>query len=251
MLNSIKELLGYNILGTDGKVGDVEDFYFDDQIWVMRYIVAGTGSWLSVKNVLLSPHSVVNIDRDKKEIHFNLIKEKIKNSPSADTDKPVSRQHETELASYYGWPTYWMGNGMQPSPAYIPVAPIPPANIHDEINKSEQEPKGDPNLRSSSEVIGYTISALDDTIGHVENFIFDTDNWTIKYVVVATRNFLPGKKVLIALPWIKSISWEDSSVKVDLKKEQIVASPVYDPDKPIDKDYEAKLFKHYDRNIFW
>lgn len=251
MLSKIKEFIGYTICGSDGKVGEIDDIYFDDQSWGIRYIVADTGTWLSVKKVLLSPHSVSNIIKEKKEVHFDLTKDKIKNSPSADTDKPVSRQHESELAAYYGWPTYWMGNGMQPSPAYIPIAPVPPTNIYSEIKKSEEEPKGNPNLRSATEVIGYNISASDDSIGHVVNFIFDQDKWLIRYLVAATKNFLPGKKVLIALPWIKNISWEESSVNVDLKKEQIKNSPVYDPDVQIDKDYEEKLYKHYDREWFW
>lgn len=251
MLTTIKEMIGYTICGTDGKVGEINDIYFDDHSWIIRYIIADTGNWLTTKKVLLSPHSVTKINKEKKEINFDLTKEKITNSPSADTDKPVSRQHESELAAYYGWPTYWMGNGMQPSPAYIPVAPIPPVNIKDEMIKAKDEPKGDPNLRSASEVIGYNIRVVDDSMGHVENFLFDPSAWNIRYMIIATKNFLPGKKVLIALSWIKNISWEESTVFVDLTKDQVTKSPHYDPDIPFDKEYEEKLHKHYGKDVFW
>lgn len=247
MLMSMKELEGYDVIGTDGEVGEIDEIYFDNNSWTIRYIVTDTGTWLSSRRVLLSPHSVSRIDKDKKEIHFNLSKDKIKNSPGIDTEKTVSRQHESDLAAYYGWPIYWAGSGMEPIPSYIPLAPIPP----DESVHLNKEPKGDPFLRGSEEVIGYNIKADDGDIGHVEDFIFDNDSWMIRYMVVDTKTFLAGKKVLVALPWIKDINWMGSNVRVGLKKESIENSPEYDPDVNIDKDYEERLHQHYDKSMFW
>lgn len=247
----MKELETYVVIGTDGEVGEVDEIYFDNQSWTIRYIVTDTGNWLSSKKVLLSPHSVTNISKDKKQIVFNLSKEKIKNSPGIETEKTVSRQRESDLAAYYGWPIYWAGSGMEPIPAYVPLAPVPPAYVNKDISGSISKPEGDPFLQGSEEVIGYSIKADDGDIGHVEDFLFDTNNWMIRYMVVDTKNFLAGKKVLIALPWIKDINWMGSNVRVGLTKESIKNSPEYDERVPVEKDYEEKLHQHYDKNMFW
>lgn len=251
MLISMKELEGYIVLGTDGEVGEVDEIYFDNQGWTIRYIVTDTGSWLSSKKVLLSPESVISLDREKKQINFNLSKDKIKNSPGIDTHKTVTRQHESDLAAYYGWPTYWAGSGMEPIPAYIPFMTVPPPAIHEKRRETEKVPEPDSFLRGSEEVIGYSIKADDGDIGHVQDFIFDLDNWMIRYMVVDTKNFLPGKNVLIALSWIKDINWIESNVRVALTKESIKNSPEFDPEKPLDKEYEERLHKYYDKNMFW
>jgi hypothetical protein len=252
MLKSMKELEGYIIMASDGEIGEIDEFYFDDHTWKIRYFVVDCGTWLTSKRVLLSPHSIIGFDKDKKQVRFDLTKEKIKNAPGIDTDKPVSRQHETDLAGYYGWPAYWLGNGMEMMPAYVPVAPIPPANLKDIMkNTAEKEEKWDPHLRSTSEVIGYNIRLTDGELGHAEDFIFEESDLGIRYLVIDTKNILPGKKVLIALPWIKDIIWEESIINVDLEKEIIKSSPDYNPEVPIERDFEQRLHKHYSKNMFW
>ena len=112
MLRSIKQLYGDKLGASDGEIGHVKDFYFNDQHWAIRYLVADTGSWLPGRQVLLSPHAIGNLHQTEKILHVKLTRKKIEDSPAIESHKPVSRQHEEEYHRYYGWPGYWLGDGM-------------------------------------------------------------------------------------------------------------------------------------------
>ena len=68
--------------------------------------------------------------------------------------------------------------------------------------RAEREEANDVHLRSANKVTGYRIGATDGDIGHVEDFIIDDETWEIRYMVVDTQNWWPGKKVLVAPQWI-------------------------------------------------
>ena len=104
MLRSIKQLYGDKLGASDGEIGHVKDFYFDDQNWAIRYLVADTGSWLPGRQVLISPHSLGRLDQAEKILRVNLTRKQIEDSPSIESHKPVSRQYEEEYYRYYGWP---------------------------------------------------------------------------------------------------------------------------------------------------
>ncbi|HEX2866787.1 MAG TPA: PRC-barrel domain-containing protein [Ignavibacteriales bacterium] len=260
MLRSVKALEGYKIHALDGEIGEVNDFFFDDVSFNVRYLVVDTGTWLQKRLVLISPHSLGKPDWKEKRFPVNLTKEKIKNSPSVDMDRPVSRQQETDLSDYYGWPYYWTGLGAG-FPGAIP--PVPPVNYNipdqdvapGEVGRSASEaPKreGDPHLRSARDVIDYKIQADDDKIGNVEDFILEDDLWSIRYMAVDTGKWLlPGKKVLIALPWIEAIDWSESAVFVSLTAKEVEQSPEYHPDRIINKEFETELFNYYKRPVPW
>ncbi len=112
MLRSMKDLENYTIRATDGTIGHVKDFYFDDEAWVIRYLVVDTGSWLSSRKVLISPIAIGHPDWTEKVLPVSITKEQVKNSPNIDTDKPVSRQHEIRYLGYCGYPFYWGGVGL-------------------------------------------------------------------------------------------------------------------------------------------
>ena len=114
-LQGTEEMYGDKIAALDGDVGHVKDFYFDDENWVIRYLVVDTGSWLTGRLVLLSPHAFGKLDQHEKTLHVKLRKLQIQDSPSIDSHKPVSRQFETEYYGYYGWPTYWEGDASGPA----------------------------------------------------------------------------------------------------------------------------------------
>ena len=109
MLIKAKALKGYRLHSLDGEIGKVEELYFDDRHWTIRYLVADTGNWLTGREVLVSPYALGDINTGKKDIAINLTKKQIEGSPSLETDKPVSRQFEEDYYSYYGWPLYWDG----------------------------------------------------------------------------------------------------------------------------------------------
>jgi hypothetical protein len=247
MLRSIESLTGYKIQAQDGDMGKVKEFLFDDETWTLRYLVVDTGSWLSGRKVLLSPLDTLSTpDWASRTFPVGLTKEQVKDSPDINVDKPVSRQHQLDLHRYYGWPMYWA----PVSPTGVPLVTPTPSQIEKEKAASAEE-KGDPHLRSTKEVVGYNINATDGEIGHVEDFIVDDVPWVIRYMVVDTGNWWPGRKVLVAPAWITKVSWSDELVDVDMSKESIKNSPEYNPSAPINKEYEVRLYDFYGRPKYW
>src|SRR5208283_3789493 len=111
MLRSLKDLENYKVSATDGDIGHVVNFLLDDERWVARYLVVETGGSLGGRAVLISPISFRQADWSTRRFHLALTMEKIRNSPSVDVDKPVSRQHERDYYGYYGYPRYWDSTG--------------------------------------------------------------------------------------------------------------------------------------------
>ena len=169
----------------------------------------------------------------------------IENSPSLESDKPVSRQFEEAYYGYYAFPTYWNGPYMWGSYPYIARDP------HQWKESARDEKAWDPHLRSTHDVSGRHIEAIDGQIGHVDDFIIDDDNWAIRYLVVDTQNWWPGKKVLVSPKWIERVSWSESKVFVNLSRESIKHSPEYTDDSLLSRDYENVLHRHYDRQGYW
>ena len=112
MLRSIRQLYGKTLRTSDADIGHVKDFYFNDQQWVVRYVIADTGTWLLGRLVLISPHAFGNFHQDGDRLLVNLTRQQIENSPAMESHKPVSRQYEEEYNRYYGWPSYWDGAGI-------------------------------------------------------------------------------------------------------------------------------------------
>ena len=248
MLRSADKLAGYKLGASDGEFGKVKDFYFDDQTWTVRYLVDDTGGWLAGLQVLISPFADKSIDDAAKHINVSLTKQQIEKSPPIDADKPVSRQFEEKYHQYFGWPMYWYGPALWgPAPFPFFEGYVPP------LGKSQpsQERSGDPHLRSIGEAIKYHIRAKDREIGHVEDFLIDDHTWTIRYLVVDTRNWWPGKKVLLSPQWIERVSWREASVHVDVVRETIAAAPDYTGLESITRDYEALFYKHYAKDPYW
>jgi len=76
-------------------------------------------------------------------------------------------------------------------------------------------------------------------------------SWAIRYLIIATRNWWPGKKVLVSQLWIKRVSWNESKVFVDLLREDIKQSPEYTEESVLTRDYETELHRHYNRQGYW
>lgn len=248
MKRSIKSLEGYTLKETDGEIGKVDEFYFDDVSWTIRYLVIKTGNWFSGKKVLISPKALLTPDWENETFPVNLTKNQIENSPDIDTEKPVSRQHEEELFTYYTWDPYWGDGthgagifGAMPGDLYeseVEAGPIVPVQ--------DSQPQ-DPHLRSSDEVKGYTIHATDGEIGKVKDYIVDDSDWRINYLVVDTGDWLNSKNILLPVGWIKQVKWDNSIVIVNVTVEQVQNCPVFDPDQPLNAADEKILFDYYGR----
>jgi len=238
-------MIGYAIRATDGDLGKVDEFYFDDETWTIRYVVVETGNWLSGRKVLISPVAFGKTELESRTISVNLTCVQVSSSPDIDTEKPIYRQHEAELHEYYQWP--WRG-GYGGAFGTTPL-PLSGGEVFVEQEASTSGRRDDPHLRSTRQVTGYHIHATDGEIGHVEDFIVNDENWAIRFLVVDTRNWLPGKKVLLSPQWIKRVEWADSSVYFDLTRESVRNSPEFDTSKAVNQDYEAYLYDHYGRPI--
>jgi hypothetical protein len=238
MLRSAKDLRGYTIQAIDSSIGAVYDFYFDDQVWAIRYLVVETGSWLSGQRILLSPVALDTPEWETKTFPVKLTQEQVKGSPPVVTDKPVSRQMEEELHAHYGWPPYWVSTRAL-------------AAVQVVEQKYEDETSEDLTLRSMREVVGYDIRATDGKVGHVEDFVVDDGSWIIRYMVVDTRDWLPGRKVLVAPTWIEAVTWPERDVYVSLSRETVKDSPKFDPSAPVNREYELRLYDYYGRPKYW
>jgi len=249
MQRSVNNLVGYTIRAKDGELGIVDEFYFDDLTWSIRYLVVNTGNWLFERKVLI-PHAALGItDWKLRTFQVNLTVEQVRNSPDIETEKTVTRQNEIELFSHYGLPVYW-GNVFYDGPiGMLPIAPINDMKTMKEEEDTPQKLHGDPHLRSTKNVKGYHIHANDGEVGHVEDYIVDDKNWNLCFLIVDTHNWLPGRKVLISPRWINRIDWGESKVYVNLSQESIKNSPEFDPSQPIGEDYEKELYNHYGEDI--
>ncbi len=230
MQQRISTMIGNVIRATDGDLGKVNEFYFDDATWSIRYMVAETGIWLLGRKVLIPLVALMKPDRESNVFAVNLSRAKVRKSPDIDTELPVYRHHEEDLHKYYQWPLYWQEAGYGGTLGITPY-PLFENPIPQKSDASKE--KDDPHLRSTRHVKGYHIHATDGEIGHVEDFIVDDETWAIQHLVVDTGNWLPGKKVFIAPAWIKKVNWTDSSVYLDRSREAVKNSPEFDSSDPI------------------
>jgi hypothetical protein len=257
MMINANTLKDYRLDCTDGQIGKVKEFYFDDHYWAVRYLIVDTGNWLTGRQVLISPLALQTVHHNERAISVSLSKQQIADSPGLDTDKPVSRQFEQDYYRYYRWPAYWGGSYMWGSSPYFwgPAAYLGTPLDFEEADKSTQtlrnENSWNPHLRSTDDVSGRHIEATDGGIGHVEDFIIDDDTWAIRYLVIDTRNWWPGKKVLLAPHWIEDLNWGGSKVFVNLSRAKIRQSPEYTQTSVLTRDYETSLHRHYDRQGYW
>jgi hypothetical protein len=245
MLITAKTLKGYKLHCTDGEIGTITEFVFDDRDWVIRYFVVETGTWLVDRQVLISVQALTAVDEESKFFTANLTKKQIEESPLLYKDAPVTRQYEEQYNKYYGLPTYWNG------PSLWGTVP----NMLDNTAAYKEATMGDtalePDLRSTDNVSGHRVHATDGDIGHIIDFIIDDEAWVIRYLVVSTHNWLPGKKVLISPRWIDHIGWGESTVFVCVLREKVKQAPEYSDACVLNRDYEEALHNNYDREGYW
>jgi hypothetical protein len=252
MLRNAKTLERFELRARDGVLGHVTDFYFDDEQWTIRYFVVDTGGWLSGRQVLISPRAVHSPEWEKRLLPVDLTQDQVRKAPGLDREQPVTREEELALTQYYNWPAYWAFSGAGYADGGLGMSVPPPTVPDPDVMRAarrrvERSVVAEHHLRSVRDVTGHAIEAVDGALGHVEDFLIDDGRWDIRYLVVDTRNWLPGKKVLVAPEWIHGIGWEEAKVGVDLPREAIEASPPYDAAHPPADDYLHRLHDHYDR----
>mgnify|MGYP006292844169 CR=1 FL=1 len=250
MLHRAEELEGFTIHAEDGELGKIEDVYFDDAKWTIRYFIVRTGSWLFGKEVLLSPLSMEKIEWHAHEVRMALTMEEVENSPAVETKKPVSKHEEAQFVSYFGHPVYWGGASLWGSALY-PAAIFAEPRSEASRELEEMKKQHDHHLRSVREVRNYRLDTMDDEIGRVTDFIFDDETLAVRYMEVKTGKILGGRQLLISPSWIEQVNWAEGTVGVDMRTEIVENAPAYDPSEPIDREYENKLFEYYGRAKYW
>ena len=245
MIRSLDDLTHYTFEAKDGEIGRVQDLYFDDHAWTVSYLVVDTGRWLPGRTVLLSPQAIEAIDGENHTVRLALDRPLVEKSPPVVADEPVSQQKQKEIHEYYGWRPYWIAT---PFPLDHPLwrtgrGPKSPAE------PSRRARRGDPHLRSVEEVTGYAAECPDGDCGVIDDVACDDADWRVRFMVVDTHRWLPGRKVLIAVEWIREIDWSERKVRVDVARERIRESPPFDPEAPIDRAYEEALYDFHGRPL--
>jgi uncharacterized protein YrrD len=234
MIQTVTDLQGDEIMARDGAIGAVEDVYFDDERWAVRYLVVDTGAWLPGRRVLISPASVDVTSSTGSTVRVGLTREQVRKAPDIDSDQPVSRRYEAAHAAHFGYAPYWSGPllwGRAALPiagaALPPAHPAPPEATREARTEIEE---GDPHLRSCKEVIGYGIEARDGSIGEVRDFVLDERSWAIRDVVVDTRVWWPGGHVHVSPDYVKRIDWGERRMHVLLTRAQVKRSGAPGPE---------------------
>jgi len=236
MLRSVTEILGYVLSANNGEIGKCSDLLFDDDSWRVRFMVADTARWLPGRKVLVSPIHLDAPEWSTRRFPVSLSRQQIEGCPPLDEHAPVSRRQEAAFFEYYGLNKYW--TDQREEAQRLSEEAVAEAGVREEIH-----------LRSMAEVRGYHIRAKDGEIGHVDDFIVTDDSWRVAFLVIDTRNWLPGKKVLISPTWVDSVNWASHLVRVGLTKKAVKESPEYDPNQPVNRDYETRLYDYYGRPL--
>ncbi len=253
MLRALLAMRGYRLRAIDKDLGSTKDFYFDDRLWNLRYLVADTGNWLPGRQVLIGQEALGRPDWEDQVFQIALSSGEIENSPGVESDLPFSLQKETELRTYYKWREYWkdemfvqpIGYASSGVSGTLGVDPsVVAGGIATQLN-------GNPHLRSANEVQGYYINARDGDIGYVKDFVVTDDSWIIRYLIIDTKNWLPGKKVIVSPNWVKTIDWGERTVEIDMSREAIEQSPEFNPGEPINQEYEIRLYDYYGKPYDW
>jgi len=251
MLFAGSSLKDFGIDADDGRVGTISDLLFDDHTWKIRWLVIETGSWITKRTVLVHPSAVGTADYDRNTLPVRLTMAQIKASPDISEDRPVSQQVQDNLYGYYGWNPLWGGPGYFGGYPIGMGWPLVPIRSHDEgaVLQAQREAasrdEGDPHLRSFSAVISNHILASDGAIGHLENVLVDPLDWSIRYLVVDTRNWWPGQHVLISPYAVQDVLWPEEEIRLNLTRDRVRSSPAWDPAKVVDRAYEERLHGHY------
>jgi PRC-barrel domain len=250
MLFAVSGLEGCPIAASDGRIGAVKDFLFDDRSWQIRWVTVDTGDWLPGRKVLIHPSAIAPLKippkprlpmmspGDSLEVNVNLTRQQIEASPEAREDDPVSRDMTALLYDYYGWDPDWGGTNIGESAIVAEAAERQAADI-------ETGPEGESHLRSAAAVKGYHVHASDGELGHVENLLADDANWDIRYLVIATRSWWPGKIVQLAPYAVTDVDWLDRQVKLNVTRDQVRSAPAWDPLAMTDEVGEQQWRRHF------
>jgi hypothetical protein len=240
---SVRALRGAATAAKDGIVGWVEEVFFDDEKWTVRYIIVRTGRGFAARRVLVSPRAVTAVDSSRNEVSLRLSRPQVVGGPDIDTRRPVSRQKELEYHLHFNFPLYWSGTelwGATPIPIVVQslVADAPPNAGSEDIH-----------LRSSQEVIGYRVRTNDGIIGKVGDFLYDAQTWKILYVRVDVGRLIHRRKVLVPHRWVANVSWSRGELMFNLTSLTVRNAPGFEMPPQMTADAERRIVAYYDAGM--
>ena len=240
MLQSVRQMIGRPIRTTDGMIGKSVDAYFDDYFWVLRYLVLDSVNWLAGRNILLAPAVIGRPDWTAEYIPVALTQNQMAESLGIETNSPISPNKESVLSIslsgdlHEGDPPLVLG----PRPSDIGVQG---RESLDHQGTPQPKTQDDPHLRSAKEIMGYNVQTMDSAVlGFLDDLIMDDSNWELSYLVVDTRDWLPGKEVLVTPQHIRFISWKEHAVHLNLWQDSVKRCPKY-YGSPITHDLQVEM----------
>ncbi len=252
MFYSFNDLRRFSVDTTDGKPGDVEDIYFDDDSLRAKHLIVDVGNWLSEHLALLDIDEVIEIDVGKREIGVNLTWQEIKDAPDPAQCKPVSEQgKDGEL--YRDWPPVMLGprQRIAASIGFLAPEPTQPSKVAQEV-QAQRRAQRDPHLRSMRHMLNYKVVGRNDTrLGRIEDFLFDPKDGQMRYMVLDGGRILPGKRFVVAMDWLESIDHHDEIVRVNVSEDQISDAPAPEDLNNLSRSDEAALYRHYNMPPYW
>lgn len=251
MFKNLLDIKGFNLKGPNGNIGTCQDALFDDQAWTVRYVDVDTGGWLSERRVLLSPISLGAPSWEKGEIYTELTGDQIESSPKLDSQSPISKEWEDSFFKFHGWPYYGVGMHMWGLTHYPDESEL--KKIHSASPTSDIHKNTNQTIRSASELREYEVSARDGEVGRIKDFVFDTETWAIRYLVIENHSFLQRKKTIVSPFWVSHIDWMERACVIDLNRAEIECSPQPEGESNdyLDREFEMKLHNHYQRPSYW
>jgi len=214
VLQGIKEVSDYTIKARDGVVADVYDFYFDDRVWKIRYLVGKVD--VIGRKVLIPSRTLIQQDATNHSLATSLTKSEVKFAPSLDIAQPVSLQQKAKLQENHGCSLAWLA---QKTFLLRLLGLNSPENAADDTTQNNSH------LRSAQEILGYHIQASDGQIGYLDNLLFENNSWNIQFIVVSTHRWLPGRKVLVSPAWVQTINWSQAKIYMNLTRDSIENRP--------------------------
>lgn len=242
MLWSLERLRDYTLRATDGEIGSVRDALVDEAGWTVRYLVVGTGTWLFGRRVVLGTEVLGAPTGDPRTIPVALSRARIEAAPDVDAAQSFGRRFEERLRGHYGWPAYW-GAGMADVVAV-------PAALPDAVAAADEAADDGPALHSVRDVEGFAIAARDGDVGTVADALFD-DGWRLRYWIVDTGTWLPGRRVALAADWIDGVDWIGRALDADVDRAQVEGSPGVHVDDGLTREDEMAIHGWYGRTPYW
>lgn len=261
MLITTSKIERSKVIARDGALGSVDTFLFDDEQWVVRYLVVRHGPPLLRKYVLISVASVKSpAGADDSGIAVDLTRKEVKHAPSADVARPVSRRKEEQFHRYYRIPVYWGGSGLwgaSMTPREAGTVTYEPESQTEPIGAREDEY----HLRSTREVEGYRVETADahsgdeesddSIVGAVGGFLIEDTTWAVRYLRIDAHESLGGGFLYVSPHWVGEFSWIEHKMTLDMQASRLREIPTFGVKETLGRGEEEQLHAFFEKPGYW